>query len=165
MLFFPVPPCVLLLFPPSNGQLLFPQNTPWKSEYFVNGKKFFNWKALISSCQFTSNEYVQPKSLYRRRAGSWEVSPVEQDTIYYKYLAYFVPKKIKRIQKFIFIEEILCNFLMPTLQCLKKTLPLKTWKNCPQNLLIIGPNCFFSPANRPKTSPNLIFCSIKMRDF
>ena len=42
-------------------------------------------------------------------------------------------------------------------------MPLKTWKNCPQKLLIIGPQSFFfSIANRPKISPNLIFCSIKM---
>ena len=39
---------------------------------------------------------------------------------------------------------------------------MKTWKNHPQKLLIIGPHFFFSIANRPKTSPNLIFCSIKM---
>ena len=39
---------------------------------------------------------------------------------------------------------------------------LKTWKNCPQKLLIIGPNFFFSIANQPKTSPNHIFCFIKM---
>ena len=46
---------------------------------------------------------------------------------------------------------------------LKKKLPLKTWKNCPQKLLVIGPQSFFfSIANLPKISPNLIFCSIKM---
>ena len=39
---------------------------------------------------------------------------------------------------------------------------LKTWKKRPQKLLLIGPNFFFSIANRPKISPNLIFCSIKM---
>ena len=42
-------------------------------------------------------------------------------------------------------------------------LPLKTWKNCSQKLLIIGPSAFFfSLANRPKTCPKHIFCSIKM---
>ena len=41
-------------------------------------------------------------------------------------------------------------------------MPLKTWKNCSQKLLIIGPNFFFSIVNRAKTSPNQIFCSIKM---
>ena len=34
-------------------------------------------------------------------------------------------------------------------------------KNKPQKLLIIGPIFFFSIANRPKISPNLIFFSIK----
>jgi hypothetical protein len=38
---------------------------------------------------------------------------------------------------------------------------MKTWKNHPQKLLIIVPN-FLSIANRPKTSPNLNFCSIKI---
>ena len=41
-------------------------------------------------------------------------------------------------------------------------------KNRPEKLLIIVPNFFFSITNRPKTSPNLIFCSIKnisLRDF
>ena len=44
----------------------------------------------------------------------------------------------------------------------RKFLPLKTWKNCSQKLLIICPKLFFSIATRPKISPNLIFCSIKM---
>ena len=34
-------------------------------------------------------------------------------------------------------------------------------KKTPQKLLLIGPNFFFSNANRPKFSPNLNSCSIK----
>ena len=61
---------------------------------------------------------------------------------------------------------MVCNFLVRKLHTiflnLKKKLSLKTWKKSPQKLLIFGPNLFFSFANWPKTSPNLIFCSIKM---
>ena len=44
---------------------------------------------------------------------------------------------------------------------------MKTWKNCQQKLLIIGP-IFFSIANRPKTSPSLIFLfhkNVSLRNF
>ena len=39
-----------------------------------------------------------------------KVSPVEQDTVDCEYLAYFVPKKFKRIKNI--IKEISCNFLV-----------------------------------------------------
>ena len=49
---------------------------------------------------------------------------------------------------------------------LKKTLNIffahEDMKKRSQKLFIIGPNFFFSIANPPKTSPNNIFCSIKM---
>jgi hypothetical protein len=56
------------------------------------------------------------------------VSPVEQDTIDYEYLAYFEPKII---QKKYLMKEILWNILVRTQQydfkiLLKKDLPLKT---------------------------------------
>ena len=61
---------------------------------------------------------------------------------------------------------ILCNFLVQTLQCFQIIyfffLTLKTWKNHPKKLLIIGPIFFFRIANRPKSSPNLNSCSIKI---
>ena len=38
---------------------------------------------------------------------------------------------------------------------------MKTWKNCHQKFLLIGP-FFFTAANQPKTSPNLNFYSIKI---
>ena len=38
----------------------------------------------------------------------------------------------------------------------------KTWKNHPQKLPIIGPIFMGGIAHRPKTSPNLNFCSIKI---
>ena len=42
-------------------------------------------------------------------------------------------------------------------------LPLKTWKDHPQYLVMSSPDTFFfSTANRPKSSPNLNFCSIKI---
>ena len=44
----------------------------------------------------------------------------------------------------------------------KKNLPMKTWKNCPQKLLIIESNFILQYCQWPKISPNLIFCSIKM---
>ena len=42
-------------------------------------------------------------------------------------------------------------------------MPLKTWKNNPQKLLIIGSDPFFITANRLKSSRNLNSCSIKKR--
>ena len=53
------------------------------------------------------------------------MSPIEQSTIDSEYLAYFYPKKFKRNSKNIFIKEILCSFLLRTLQYLKKKCPWK----------------------------------------
>ena len=59
-----------------------------------------------------------------------------------------------------FIKKILCNFLVRKLQCfLKKSLSIK---NTLSKVAHNQPNFFFSIANRPKTGPNHIFCSIKM---
>ena len=44
----------------------------------------------------------------------------------------------------------------------KVFLPMKTLKKPPSKVAHDWPIFFFSIANRPKTSPNLIFCSIKM---
>ena len=68
-----------------------------------------------------------------------DASPVEQNTIENISVAY-----LKLM--IIFLIWFFC--------------PMKTWKNLPQRLLIIGP-IFFLYANRPKTSSNLNFCSIK----
>ena len=55
----------------------------------------------------------------------------------------------------------LCNFLGLTLQCFQFNffLPMKTWKNWPKKLLIIGPIFFLSNA---KSTPNLNFCFIRI---
>ena len=66
--------------------------------------------------------------------------------------------------KNIFLNFILCSFLVWTLQCFYKFfLTTKTWKKRSQKLLISSPNVFFSSnANWPKSSPNLNSCSIKI---
>jgi hypothetical protein len=72
------------------------------------------------------------------------VSLIEHDTIHCEYSAYFEPKKdSKKFQKIYIKRYCACNFLVWTLQYLKqtKTAP-ENMKNCPENLLIIGPNCF-----------------------
>ena len=63
------------------------------------------------------------------------------------------------------LNFIPCNFLVRTLQCFLffSFNPEILWINQPQKLLIIGPIFFFfSNANQPKSSPNLISCSMKM---
>ena len=61
------------------------------------------------------------------------------------------------------IKEILCNFLLWTLQYLKKKFDPENMKKTPSKVAHYRPKIFFSSiANRPKTSPNFIFCSIKM---
>ena len=42
-------------------------------------------------------------------------------------------------------------------------LPLKTWQNGVQNLLIIGTNLYFTIAKQLKARPNLNFCWIKKK--
>ena len=64
-------------------------------------------------------------------------------------------KKKNQKKKKNFIKKILLFFF----KIKNKILALKTWENCPQK---IGPHFFFSIANRHKTSPNHIFCSLKM---
>ena len=93
---------------------------------------------------------------------------VEQDIIDYVSTTYFRPailsqKEFKHNFKEIFIKEILGNFLVQTLQYFFKNANENMKKNGPQKLLIIGPQFFFQyTANRPKTGPNLKFCSIKI---
>ena len=67
-----------------------------------------------------------------------EVSLVEQDTIDFVSTGYFEQKII-----FVFIKEILCNFLVGMLQCLKQNLlPMKTKVAHNRN------NFFFSTASK-----------------
>ena len=82
-----------------------------------------------------------------------EVFLVEQNTIEYvsaAYLKFIIEFPRKNL---LFFTFILSNFLVQTLQYLKKSfLPMKTWKKRSQKFLVIGPTFFFS-TNRPQTSP------------
>ena len=93
------------------------------------------------------------KSLYRSRT----------DRCLYTILAL---KKIKKIKKnhFFFYKRHFTQLFSSDARVFKKKLNIFVApENRPQKLLIIGPpTFFFSIANQPKISPNLIFCSIKM---
>ena len=60
-----------------------------------------------------------------------------------------------------------CNFLVRTLQyffLFNLFLPLKTWKNCPQKLLVNGP-FFFHPAQNQHKSHFLFNRNVSQRNF
>ena len=68
-----------------------------------------------------------------------------------------------------FLTFILCNFFVRTQQYLKKIIKFVLFcfarDNMKKTLSKVAhnqPNFFFSTANRPKKSPNLNFCSMKI---
>ena len=117
---------------------------------------------MTMTMTMTKNK-IQNRSLsvLKSRGG---VSLVEQDTIELCFLAYlkFMIKFLRKKNKF--FTFILYTFLVRTIQYIFQNLFFfahEGIKKRPQKLLIIGP-IFFSIANRPKTSTNLNFCSMKI---
>ena len=127
--------------------------------FFCNEMTFF--LVIFSRWKMESSENIRTFPLVANKVilqkSRREVSPVEQDSIDCKYLAYvyiFSKRKFSKV-----IKDTLCNFLVGMLQFKKKSfenmkkLPSKVVHNRPQMF-------FFSIASRPKTSPNIIFSSI-----
>jgi len=90
-----------------------------------------------------------------------ETSKVAQNC---EFLTYFGPNKFKTNSKKQFYKvdnmQLFCKDAT-IFVIIIFFLPLKTWKNRSQKLLIIRPYFFFSIANWPKISPNHIFGYIK----
>ena len=70
--------------------------------------------------------------------------------------SYFMPKKNQKNS-----QMILCTFLLRTLHYFRHFLAPENKKKTPSKVAH-NRHFFFSIANQPKTSSNLIFCSIKM---
>ena len=102
-----------------------------------------------STTQLIKNRYTASKSLYMIPALRYLQQSKTQLNLF-----------IQLDQKLIF-KFWLCNFLVRTLKYFHNFLPMKTLTNCSQKQQKTQFK-IFSTANRLKTSPNLIFCSIKM---